>query len=380
MAEMTSKERMLAAMRHEQPDMVPVSPDMSNMIPCRLTGKPFWKIYYEHDPPLWQAYADAVKHFGFDGWQIYGQIDYHYQDAQWSFDSEVVLRSEDRFVVRTTCHTPAGDLWQETTYYAADSPTVTRGWIKDLREDLPKVRYMLPYIGGYDASPMAYQREYCGDAAAVAACVSVPGLHDLVYWFDGGLQSVVYAEADYPGEFEELISMQTAMYLRMAEMILDARPDFFMIGASGLYTLQSPAHFRKYSLPVIQKLTRMSKEAGLPSFIHSCGKQREMVDILATETDIDVVNPLEIAPMGDCDLAEIKTAHGDRLALMGNIHTTEVMLLGTPEKVREECIKAIDAAAKGGGFILSTGDQCGRDTPDENIRVMVDTAREYGRY
>ena len=65
---------------------------------------------------------------------------------------------------------------------------------------------------------------------------------------------------------------------------------------------------------------------------------------------------------------------------MGNIHTTEVMLFGTPEQVREACRKAIDDAAAGGGFILSTGDQCGRDTPHENIRAMVETAREYGKY
>ena len=65
---MTSRERMLAAMRLEQPDMVPVCPDTSNMIPCRLTGKPFWDIYLYQDPPLWLAYIDCVKHFGFDGW------------------------------------------------------------------------------------------------------------------------------------------------------------------------------------------------------------------------------------------------------------------------------------------------------------------------
>jgi hypothetical protein len=34
----------------------------------------------------------------------------------------------------------------------------------------------------------------------------------------------------------------------------------------------------------------------------------------------------------------------------------------------------------GGRFILSSGDQCGRDTPDENIRALVETARTYGRY
>ena len=100
----------------------------------------------------------------------------------------------------------------------------------------------------------------------------------------------------------------------------------------------------------------------------------------AEETDLSCVNPLEIPPMGDCDLAEVKREFGDRIALMGNLHTTEVMLKGSVEDVRRACEEAIDAAGEGGGFILSTGDQCGTDTPDENIRAMVDVAKTYGRY
>jgi uroporphyrinogen decarboxylase len=56
------------------------------------------------------------------------------------------------------------------------------------------------------------------------------------------------------------------------------------------------------------------------------------------------------------------------------------MLRGTVEDVVRESRAAIDAAAGGGRFILSTGDQCGRDTPDENLRAMVETARTYGQY
>jgi uroporphyrinogen decarboxylase len=56
------------------------------------------------------------------------------------------------------------------------------------------------------------------------------------------------------------------------------------------------------------------------------------------------------------------------------------MLKGTPEDVRAASRRAIDDAGAGGGFILSTGDQCGRDTPDENLHAMVETARDYGAY
>jgi uroporphyrinogen decarboxylase len=92
------------------------------------------------------------------------------------------------------------------------------------------------------------------------------------------------------------------------------------------------------------------------------------------------VNPLEIPPMGDCELAEIKRDFRHRFALMGNIHTTDVMLNGSVDDVEKAARKCIDDAAEGGGFILSTGDQCGRDTRDENIFKLVEVCKNYGRY
>ena len=65
---------------------------------------------------------------------------------------------------------------------------------------------------------------------------------------------------------------------------------------------------------------------------------------------------------------------------MGNLHTTDVMLLGTPQQVLEASRRAIEDAGTGGGFILTTGDQCGRDTPDANLFAMVEAAERYVRY
>jgi uroporphyrinogen decarboxylase len=105
-----------------------------------------------------------------------------------------------------------------------------------------------------------------------------------------------------------------------------------------------------------------------------------MVKWCAEETDLSCINPLETPPMGDCDLRDLKEKYGDKICLMGNLHTTDVMLFGTPADVERAASKAIKDAASGGGFILSTGDQCGRDTPDENIRRLVEVAKTVGRY
>lgn len=105
-----------------------------------------------------------------------------------------------------------------------------------------------------------------------------------------------------------------------------------------------------------------------------------MVKICAEETNLTVIDPLELPPMGNCVLREIKKLYGQKLVLKGNLHTTDVMLLGTPGQVATASRQAIDDAAEGGRFILSTGDQCGRDTPDENLFAMIETARTYGKY
>ncbi len=80
------------------------------------------------------------------------------------------------------------------------------------------------------------------------------------------------------------------------------------------------------------------------------------------------------------DLREVKKRFGDRFCLKGNVNTFEMMLNGSPADVEKEAKRCIDDAAAGGGFILSTGDQCGRDTPDENLFALVETAKNYGRY
>lgn len=161
---------------------------------------------------------------------------------------------------------------------------------------------------------------------------------------------------------------------------MPVQPDFVCVGGSGTLIWQSVKMFRQLALPAVKRAIALAEAAGMPTHVHSCGPERQLVEILAEETALTVIDPLEIPPMGNCDLAALKRRHGTKLTLKGNLHTTEVMLRGSVDEVVRASRQAIDDAGAGGRFILSTGDQCGRDTPDANLRAMIDTARSYGRY
>lgn len=377
---MTSRQRMLIAMTNGQADMVPVAPDTSNMIPCRLTGKPFWDIYLYQDPPLWEAYIHCCKHFGFDGWlpSVPLELDYEREAAdagpQWT--EAIVHRTPERIYTRRWAMIDGKRHWTDTctVYYIADPPTggvplrkvhLPEGDPEAWEDVTPRTCYR-----GREAFDRA--RELMGEDGVVGVSVGTPML--------GLAAEAVYEWQDNREAVIERCRQNGEACVRRACEVVKYQPDFILTGGSGMMINNPEPIFRVLCLPTLQEVTRICKEAGVPSQIHCCGPEADLVRICAEETDLSNINPLEIPPMGDCNLAEIKRRYGSKLSLMGNLHTTDVMLRGTPQTVIEASKRAIDDAGAGGGFILSTGDQCGRDTPDENIYAMIETARTYGRY
>ena len=376
--EMTPRERMLAAMRNQTPDRVPVAPDISNMIPCRLTGRPSYEIYANNQPTLGDAYINAVKQLGIDGWYIYASLAYRYPAAV-DERIEFIEKTSARWVARHTVETPAGNLSETLVYPCDNPPTTTEKFIKNIEEDLDKYRYLYQVPTSYDDDAFQQEKKNLGELGAFGVGVYTPGLHVWCNILDGSLETATYAYYDYPELFEELRQLHEAQALKQVEMLLDAGVDFILTGGSGSVTLQSPEIWRELSLPTLKKITRMCRQAGVICGVHSCGKERYLLETCYQETDLDYINPLEIEPMGDCTLKDA-ARFGDKLCIMGNLHTTNVMLEGSTDLVRLESLRAIRDAGQAGGFILSTGDQCGRDTPLENIREMVKVGQEFGRY
>jgi uroporphyrinogen decarboxylase len=375
---MNSRERLQTVMRGEIPDCVPACPDISNMVPARLTGKPFWQIYVYQDPPLWKAYIDAVKYFDLDGgFEMYDFGDL-FGDQGPAWERKIVKRRPDgSFITQAYCaETGQWDPYLEV--HTADMPPAT--WVKPATVGLPPIPTEWEEITGVKPWPKGLElwkliRQEMGDHGVIGmpsgmstGVVSNPD--EAVEFYDN--------PAKYYDRREAMIALAEQRLQRIAA--LDVKPDFLFCGGSGSLIWQSPKTFRALALPVLNRVTELAYEMGIPTHVHSCGPEKIMVKWAAEETKLTVIDPLEILPKGDCNLAELKRLYGDKIVLKGNLHTTDVMLYGTRESVAAACKQAIDDGAKGGRFILSTGDQTPRDTPDENIRTVVETARTYGRY
>jgi uroporphyrinogen decarboxylase len=379
---MNSKQRMLTAMKLGKPDMVPVAPDMSNMIPARLTKKPWWDIYFYGNPPLHMAYLDAVKKFGFDGWDCgYVGLGANKNDKK-EYKQEILHKTDEEILVRTIIKTPDGDLSTDVLYRKDMTPAIVTPMIKKIPGDFKiYIKHFFPDPSGADDTEFQKWKKAAGDLIVVSCGhIPYPGFAVMVDLWEGHLEAITYAYYDYPELFDEYIEIADNYAVQLTKRVIQTKPDYIFTGASGTITLQSPDLFRKFGLPTLKKITKLAKDAGLPSLVHSCGKEKDLVKMAVEETGLSAINPLEILPMGDCDLGELKRLYGKKICLMGNLHTTEVMLKGSVATVEQAAKKAIDDAGANGGFILSTGDQCGRDTPDENVYKLIEVARTYGKY
>jgi len=78
------------------------------------------------------------------------------------------------------------------------------------------------------------------------------------------------------------------------------------------------------------------------------------------------------------DMARAKKVLGSQCSIEGNVPSS-LLVTGTPEDVKEYCRKLIEVCGPGGGYQLSPG-----ALPDfpkiENLKAMVDAAKEYGVY
>jgi uroporphyrinogen decarboxylase len=384
---MTGRERMLTAFARRKADHVPVSPDISAMVPVRLSGRPFDEMFLDGRPhngyataSVAEAYVNAVKYYGMDGWYIYGSMPEIAPPERPQWQSRVESLPQGGQVRYETTDTPYGPLSRESLFPITDPPWDREKPIKDLHADWPKLRSVIGEDGNWQWSETFEDRDRIGELGIYSICIGIP--QD--WWFfqrHGGFK-VMYGDYLHDDAYiQEIFEFYQRYALARVEAACVAGADEVLLGGSASsLSVSSPRNFRKYDLPFVQKAVEVCKRHGVFSHLHVCGRSRQIVEMVLENSEVDVIEPLEEPPGGDVDITDIKRRYGERVCLKGNINTFEFMLRATPEQVEEKAKRLIDTCGADGGFVLSTGDQCGRDTPDANIFKLVEVGCNYGRY
>ena len=134
----------------------------------------------------------------------------------------------------------------------------------------------------------------------------------------------------------------------------------------------SPAMYREFFKPRHTILWNRAKElADVKVNLHSCGGIRELIPDLI-EAGLDAINPVQINCRG-MDLGELKRDFGSELVFWGGgCDTGRILPMGTPEEVAGHVKRQAETGNRGGGFVFQQVHNIMANVPPENIAAMFD--------
>ena len=196
-----------------------------------------------------------------------------------------------------------------------------------------------------------------------------------------GQENAMMWMAEHPERMGAVINRLGAFYLDMARAEIEAGRgllDGFVIWGDVAYkkcTFMSPAYWREYFKPWVARMAQAAHAAGLPVIYHGCGNVKA---IFADYIDmkIDAYNPLE-AKAG-MDVVELRRRYGHRIGFCGN-SDIQVWESGDREAIRREVLRKLNAA-KGGGFIFQSDHSVSSSVSGHTYDYIVKLVRQYGRY
>jgi len=380
MAEMTSRERVVAALSHQEPDRVPL--DIGGGLSTTLVV---------------EGYENLKKHFGVEAEtkmlsKIYRMV---------RLDEKVMERlgadvrplhpgppvnwtpppsEPDTFIDIWGVKFKAVYYTETSFYYEVAEPPLKEADINDLE----KYPWPDPCDPGYTAGLDDRVKALYEDT-------------DYAIMADSGFKAL-WEEAYQLRGFEQLLTdlimnpgFVTALLERILEINMEATGRFLDIVGDYIQVfrtaddmaaqegpLMSPKTYREIIKPVYKKwYDFIRSKTGAKIFYHSDGNVVDLLDDFI-ENGADILNPVQVSAIGDVDA--LKRDFGDRLAFWGGIDTQKVMPYGTPEEVGNEVKQRIQELGAGGGYVLSSVHAIQPDVPPENIVAMAEACRKFGRY
>jgi len=378
---MTSRERVLMALQHEEGDRIP------------MTDSP-WVAAIErwHDEGLPRE-VNPAEYFDYE------MVGFG-ADTSPQFPIEIVEEDEGD-IVRTTNY---GGLRRDHKDYSStpeiiDYPCKTREDWERIKERLTPDRKRVDWEGGWLAGTAEDQR---GDDSMLETGrtdrrLGLPGWQQA---YDQGrfifyaapfgydkIQSYVASEqllmtiATDPDWVRDMYETDATLIIQMYEIMKQGGFQFdgaFILCDLGYRNavLFSPQHYDEQLRPTFQRLVDYFHSEGLPVILHSCGCVKALITRFI-EDGLDCLQPLEVK--AGMDLIELKENFGDNIAFMGGIDV-RAMANPDPSVIEDEIRTKIPVAKQGGGYIYHSDHSLPNNISFEQYRRVLALVREYGAY
>ena len=399
---MTSRERIIAALEHKEPDVLPLdlggteSSGISGIAYNRLRdflglGAGETKIFDVYQQ-ITEIEDDVRIHLGLDtipllfeptAWKPFSLPDGSpcLIPALWNpvreENGDLVVRREDGTI---TARMPSGGFYFESAY-APLAGMEHPGELKAFAED----------IESFDIP--SYADETIDETAARARRL----YEETDYAVVANLQLHLLAAGQILRGYENFmvdLLINKPLAHALLEMLTDAyiaRCDryFDSIGGNvqvvllnddlGIQTgpMLSSECYREILRPHQKRLfSFIKRKSGAFILFHSCGSVHRFIPSLA-EAGIDALNPIQVSAEG-MNTAALKRDHGDSIAFWGGgCDTQHVLCRGTKQEIRDEVKRRIDDLAPGGGFVFTQVHNIQPDVPPENIMAMYKAFMDY---
>jgi uroporphyrinogen decarboxylase len=378
-AEMTSRARVDTALRHQEPDRVPLDIGGGQSTSLVVEAYDKFKAYVGFSAPsrsLQEIYRVArideelLVRLGSDVRPVVLK-----PPRNWRPPPSEPGTTIDEFGVKwRQVAFPGGIYWE-----VVESP-LARATLSDLEshpwpDPLDPGRF--EGLAGevqdlYHKTPYALLGD-CGFKNFFEKCWSLLGM-------ERALTALVDEQDLYRALFDKLFEINMAATRRFLEItgpyLSAVRTSDDLAAQDSL--LMSPKTYRKLLKPYHTRYFAMIKEwTNARIFFHSCGNVVPLLDDLI-EAGIEVLNPVQATTWADP--AGVKARYGDRLSFWGGIDSQRVLPYGTPDDVREEVALRIRQFGHGGGFVAGSVHLMQADVPPQNVIAMADAVRGLGAY
>jgi uroporphyrinogen decarboxylase len=354
---MTSKERVLTALNHQEPDRVPINYFGNAGIDRRL--KEHFGLTHDDCLGLRKKLNVDILNFAAE----YKGPDLH-EPAEGRRINELGIHT--RWIEHGS-----GGYWDY-----CDFP------LKDASDDLFET-WPLPSPDDYDFSEIL---KTCRENPDHFLALGHPGVADIINTTGmlAGMEDVLIYLAEENEAFLRFIDRMNAVQLGWIERTLDAADgaiDMLWMGED-LGTQIAPIigleMYRALIRPRHQKFIDLAKAHNLKVMIHSCGSSSSFFNDFI-EMGIDVVDTLQ-PEAANMSPAYLKKTYGEKLAFHGCISTAGPLAAGSIDEVRADCRAVLETMMPSGGYCFAPTHCIQDNSPTENVLAMYETVLEVGAY